>query len=55
MDKLGLAAQMGLDVVMRQSLCGENYGLLEVGTFEPNPVSGWNIVVYKCSCLDSLE
>jgi hypothetical protein len=38
LDKLGMAARLGVDVVVRQSLCGGNYGLLGP-EMEPLPVS----------------
>jgi heparanase 1 len=38
LDKLGMAARLGVDVVVRQSLSGANYGLLDP-QMEPLPVS----------------
>lgn len=38
LDKLGLTARLGIDVVVRQSLFGGNYGLLDQAV-EPLPVS----------------
>lgn len=38
LDKLGMAARLGVDVVVRQSLSGGNYGLLDP-EMEPLPVS----------------
>lgn len=38
-DKLGLGAQLGLDVIVRQTLCGGSYALVDCKTFQPNPVS----------------
>lgn len=37
MDKLGVAAQCGIDVVIRQTLYGGFYSLLDVD-MNPNPV-----------------
>lgn len=38
LDKLGLGAQLGLDVIVRQTIWGYNYPLLNVD-YNPNPVS----------------
>jgi heparanase 1 len=38
LDKLGMAARLGVDVVVRQSLSGGNYALLDP-EMEPLPVS----------------
>jgi len=38
LDKLGLAASMGVDVVVRQSFYGGHYALLDQYTLQPNPV-----------------
>jgi heparanase 1 len=38
LDKLGMAARLGVDIVVRQSLSGANYGLLDP-EMEPMPVS----------------
>jgi len=38
LDKLGLSAQRGIGVVMRQTLYGYNYALLDVD-MNPNPVT----------------
>jgi hypothetical protein len=40
MDKLGLAAQNGIGVVIRQTLFGGFYSLLDVD-LNPNPVGGY--------------
>ncbi|XP_021921149.1 heparanase-like isoform X2 [Zootermopsis nevadensis] len=45
LDKLGMAAHLGVDVVVRQSLCGGNYGLLGP-EMEPLP-DWWVSVLYK--------
>ncbi|XP_067658195.1 heparanase-like [Haliotis asinina] len=37
LDKLGIAARMGLKGVLRQSYYGKNYSLIEMNTFEPYP------------------
>jgi hypothetical protein len=38
LDKLGVSAERGIGVVMRQTLIGGNYALLD-GHLNPNPVS----------------
>ena len=38
LDKLGLAARLNHDVVIRQTFVGGNYALLD-DNLEPNPVS----------------
>ena len=41
LDKLGVAASQGINVVVRQSLFGGNYGLMRAdhkGALVPNPV-----------------
>lgn len=38
LEKLGLSAKMGVDVVVRQTLYGNNYSLLNKDMY-PNPVS----------------
>lgn len=45
LDKLGMAARLGVDVVVRQSLSGGNYGLLDP-EMEPLP-DWWVSVLYK--------
>lgn len=37
LDHLGLLARMGHSVVIRQTLCGGDYGLIDEASFEPNP------------------
>ncbi|KAG5880671.1 hypothetical protein JTB14_037568 [Gonioctena quinquepunctata] len=44
-DKLGLAAKMGVKVVMRQSIFGNSYALLDK-KYDPNP-DWWISVLYK--------
>ena len=38
LDKLGLAARLGVDVVVRQSFYGGHYALLETHSRNPRPV-----------------
>lgn len=45
-DKLGLAAKMGVSVVLRQSLEFGNYSLVDWETLAPNP-DWWLSVLYK--------
>ena len=37
LDQLGMAAKYRTKVYCRQTLIGGNYGLLNTGTFVPNP------------------
>ncbi|XP_067659035.1 heparanase-like [Haliotis asinina] len=46
LDKLGIAARMGLKGVLRQSYYGGNYSLVEMNTFEPYP-DYWLTLLYK--------
>ncbi|XP_046565265.1 heparanase-like [Haliotis rubra] len=46
LDKLGIAARMGLKGVLRQSYFGKNYSLIEMNTFEPYP-DYWLTLLYK--------
>ncbi|KAJ8894834.1 hypothetical protein PR048_000141 [Dryococelus australis] len=46
LDKLGLAAKLGVDVVCRQNLYGNKYSLLNIDNFDPNP-DWWLSVLYK--------
>lgn len=39
LDKLGIAARDGIDVLIRQSFYGGHYSLLDRDTLDPNPVS----------------
>jgi len=39
LDKLGMAASLGINVVMRQTFYGGRYGLIDYDTSDPNPVS----------------
>jgi heparanase 1 len=46
MDQLGLLAKNKHSVVVRQTLAGMNYGMLDPVTLEPNP-DYWNSVIWK--------
>ncbi|XP_067658340.1 heparanase-like [Haliotis asinina] len=46
LDKLGIAARMGLKVVLRQDFYAGNYGLIDHPTFDPLP-DYWLTVLYK--------
>lgn len=46
LDQLGLLAQKGEDVVVRQTLSGMNYGLIEDETLSPR-ADYWNSLVWK--------
>ncbi|XP_067658911.1 heparanase-like [Haliotis asinina] len=46
LDKLGIAARMGLKGVLRQSFYGGNYSLVEMNTFDPYP-DYWLTLLYK--------
>ncbi|XP_067658912.1 heparanase-like [Haliotis asinina] len=46
LDKLGIAARIGLKGVLRQSYYGKNYSLIEMHTFEPYP-DYWLTLLYK--------
>jgi heparanase 1 len=46
LDQLGLLARQGHQVVVRQSLTGMDYGLLDEGTLEPRP-DYWNSLLWK--------
>lgn len=39
LDKLGMSARDGVNMVLRQSFYGYNYGLIDNNTLNPNPVS----------------
>ena len=43
LDKLGVSAKLGVDVVVRQALYGGHYSLLHENTHAPNPVSIYRI------------
>ena len=38
LDKLGLSAKYGIDLVIRQAFYGGHYGLLDETTTDPTPV-----------------
>ena len=46
LDQLGLMARLGQEVVVRQSLTGMNYGLLDEETLEPRP-DYWHSLLWK--------
>ncbi|XP_067658192.1 heparanase-like [Haliotis asinina] len=46
LDKLGVAARMGLKAVLRQDFYAGNYGLIDHRTFDPLP-DYWLTVLYK--------
>lgn len=46
LDQLGLLARLGHDVVVRQTLCGMNYGLIDDEGLEPRP-DYWNSLLWK--------
>jgi heparanase 1 len=46
LDELGIAAQTGQQVVVRQTLVGSDYGMLAQDTLDPNP-DYWNSVIWK--------
>jgi len=46
LDQLGLMARLGQEVVVRQSLAGMDYGLLDDETLEPRP-DYWNSLLWK--------
>ncbi len=46
LDQLGLLAANGHDVVVRQTLSGLDYGMIDSGTLEPRP-DYWNSLLWK--------
>ncbi|XP_072020825.1 heparanase-like [Amphiura filiformis] len=46
LDKLGLSARYGVDLVIRQSFYGSHYGLLDENTLDPTPCY-WISLLYK--------
>lgn len=46
LDQLGLMARRGVQVVVRQTLSGSNYGIIDDQTLEPRP-DYWNSVMWK--------
>jgi len=46
LDQLGLMARLGQRVVVRQTLSGSNYGMIDEDTLEPNP-DYWNSLLWR--------
>ncbi|KAJ8940372.1 hypothetical protein NQ318_015765 [Aromia moschata] len=46
-DKLGVSAKMGLELVARQSIVDYNYALLDK-SYNPNPIKQPQIIFYSC-------
>ncbi|XP_033625387.1 heparanase-like [Asterias rubens] len=46
LDKLGMSAKMGLDVVMRAALYGSDYTMLDLDNLDPKPTY-WSAYIYK--------
>jgi heparanase 1 len=46
LDELGLMAREGVPVVVRQTLSGSDYGMIDDATLRPNP-DYWNSVLWK--------
>lgn len=46
LDKLGMAARYDVQVVLRQDFYGNNYGLIDLNTLDPNP-DYWLSILYK--------
>ncbi|MFW5740389.1 MAG: hypothetical protein ACOC1F_08480, partial [Myxococcota bacterium] len=46
LDQLGLMAERGQPVVVRQTLSGSNYGIIDEDTLEPNP-DYWNSLLWR--------
>ncbi|CAG2214525.1 HPSE [Mytilus edulis] len=46
LDKLGVSASLGIEVVIRQDFYGNNYGLIDPKTLDPNP-DLWSSFLFK--------
>ncbi|XP_076105371.1 heparanase-like isoform X2 [Mytilus galloprovincialis] len=46
LDKLGVSASLGIEVVIRQDFYGNNYGLIDPKTLDPNP-DLWSSYLFK--------
>lgn len=55
LDKLGLAASFGVDVVIRQSFYRGHYALLDQLTLEPNPVGDQSKPVSESEHIQYIE
>lgn len=46
LDQLGVLARLGHDVIVRQTLSGMNYGMIDYDTMQPRP-DYWNSLLWK--------